>query len=211
MGTSNLAARRGAKANRRKAIVVQKRKAEAVEATPGGQAARAATLPIRYCLLNENLFDVGIGTMILVRGSTVGPVVVGAFLLDSYCRGVKDVVFRTMEGNQLDSYLDMVDEAMPLVPVDPSFARKLLRDLVQWSASLGFLPPRDFTAVERLFGDVDPQNCETEFAFGQDGKPLYMSSPNERPSLFHRNLERLHDRLGPDGFDYIAESQIAVV
>lgn len=207
MGASNLAARRGAKANRRKAIVAQKRKAEAAEATPGAQAARAAALPIRHCMLTENLFEIGMGTLILSRGSTAGPVVVGAFLLDSFCLGVKDAVVRTMEADQLDSYLARVDEAMPLVPVDPSYARKMLRDLTEWSGSLGFRPHRDFAAAERLFGDVTPQGCEIDFEFGRHGKPLYMSGPKDSPSLGRRLVEQLSQRLGPEGFDYMIASQ----
>src|ERR1700733_14359598 len=41
-GTSNLAARRAAKANRRKTIVAQKRRAEAFEGTLAGQVVTAA-------------------------------------------------------------------------------------------------------------------------------------------------------------------------
>ena len=44
----------------------------------------------------------------------------------------------------------------PLVSVDPSHARKLLRDLVQWSGSLGFRHTGT-SRSERLFGHVDPQ------------------------------------------------------
>lgn len=63
MGTSNLAARRAAKANRRKTIVAHKRRAEAFEGTLAGQVVSAAGLPIRHCLLTENVFGTGIGTL----------------------------------------------------------------------------------------------------------------------------------------------------
>ncbi len=203
MGASNLAARRAAKANRRKAIVAQKRKAEAAGGTPAGEVVRAAALPIRECLCSENLFEIGMGTLVLARGSTVGSVVVGAFLLDTFCRGVKDVMVRTMSAEQFEAYVDKVDDVTPLVPVDPSYARKLLHDLTRWSGSLGFQPHRDFTTAERLFGDVDPQACEIAFEFGQDGKPLYMSGPGDSFSTSRRHVEQLRAQLGPDGFHYI--------
>ena len=203
MGLSNLAARRGAKANRRKAIVAQKRKIEVAEASIAGQAARAAALPIRHCVLTQNLFETGIGTLVLARGSTVGSLVVGIALLDSFCRGVKDVVVRAIEWEQLEAYLDATNEVTPLEPVDPSYARKMLRELVHWSGSLGFHPPRDFAAFERLFGNVDPEACEMTFEFGQEGKPLYMSGPNDSPSLARRHVERMREQLGPDNFDHM--------
>lgn len=206
MVSSNMAAKRGAKAARRKAIVVQKRKIERAEATPAGQAARAAVLPIHHCLISKDLFETGMGTLILARGASVGPVFFSAFLLDTFSCGVKDVMASTMEGEQLETYLDVLNKATPLVPVASSYARKLIRDLVKWSATLGFHPPREFKALERLFGDVDPHACQTEFTFGHDGKPLFMSGPNDSLGSAIRHVEKLNERLGPDGFDYMVAS-----
>ncbi len=203
MGASNLAARRAAKANRRKAIVAQKRRAEASEGSSAGQVARAAVLPIRECLGTENLFGVGMGTLVLARGGSVGSVVVAAFLVDTFCRGVKDVMVRAMTQGEFELYVDQLSDATPLVPVNPSYARKLLRDLVQWSGALGFRPHRDFTVAERLFGTVDPQSCDTTFEFGDGGKPLYTSGPTEPTATARRHIEQLRRQLGPDGFHYI--------
>lgn len=207
MGSSNIAARRGAKASRRKAIVAQKRKAEAFGDTLAGRVARAATAPILDCLLAESLFESGIGTLALARGSLIGQPAVAVFLLDTFCLGVKDVMFRTLEGRQLTTCLDRLSDATPMVPVDPGYARKLLRDLVRWSGALGFQPHPDFAVVEALFGKVDAQACETVFAFGQDGKPLYMPGPSEPPLLVRRRIEHLSRQLGPDGFHYIVPLQ----
>jgi len=210
MASSNLAARRGAKANRRKAIVAQKRKAELIGDTPAARIARAAAAPLQYCVLSESQFETGMGTLLIARGDTIGQCVLASFLLDTFCLGVKDVMFRTVDADELEAYVEMVDSVTPLVPVDPSYARKLLRDLVQWSNALGFPPHKDFTAVERLFGNVDPQACETTFEFGQAGKPLYVPGPTESPMLVRRRMDQLSRHLGPGGFDYmIAAPQAA--
>ncbi len=203
MGASNLAARRAAKANRRKAIVAQKRKAEAAMGTVAGQVLRSVGLPIRCCLLSEALFECGMGTMILARGSSVGPVIVGGFLLDTFCRGVKDVLFHIMDQSKLEIFLEAMNDTSSLVPVDPSYARKLVRDAVRWSATLGFQPHRDFAALERLFGDVDPQACDVSFEFGMGGKPLYISGPMESSSAAREDVSRLYKQLGSDAFDYV--------
>ena len=203
MAASNLAARRGAKANRRKAIVAQKRKLEAAEASPAGQELQAAALPIRACLLSEELFDTGMGTLVLARGATVGPIFFEVYLLDTFCRGVKNIIFRTMDQDQLDFYIDRLEAASPMTAVDPSYARKLVRDLVRWSRSIGFPPPREFAALERLFGDVDPDACKTEFDFGQDGKPFYISGPNETTNDGLRAVKHLQGQLGTGNFEYM--------
>jgi hypothetical protein len=76
------------------------------------------------------------------------------------------------------SRIEMDAEAMGaaarLAPVDPSYARKLLRDVVG-----GFAPHRDFTVAERMLADVSLDGCETAFRFGRDGKPFNMPGPSE--------------------------------
>lgn len=203
MGASNLAARRAAKANRRKAVVARKRKAEMAGGSVAGQVARAAALPIRCCLYTERLFETGVGTVLLARGNKVGPLAVAGFLLDTFCLGVKDVLFREMADYQLEHYRDMLGQATPLVPVDPCYARKLLRDLTRWSGSLGFQPPREFVTVERLFGNTDPQACDATFEFGMSGKPLYVPGPSETMAVSRQHIEQLRDQLGVGGFDFV--------
>src|SRR6202030_3009628 len=50
---TNIAARRAAKASRRKAVVAEKRRAEALETTLPARVRRAADLPIQHCLLSN--------------------------------------------------------------------------------------------------------------------------------------------------------------
>jgi len=66
-----------------------------------------------------------------------------------------------------------------MASVDPSYARKLLRDVAAWAASIGFAPHRDFAAIERLFGDVSADASHAAFQFGREGKPLYVQSPTQ--------------------------------
>jgi hypothetical protein len=103
---------------------------------------------------------------------------------------------------QLDDYRARLSDSTLMAPVDPGYARKLVRDLAQWSGSLGFKPHADFALAERLFGDVDPQTCEARFEFGRGGKPLYMPGPSESPHLVRRLMDRLIERLGVGEFDY---------
>src|SRR5258708_791999 len=94
---SNIAARRAAKAARRTAVVAEKRKAEILEGSLAARVRRAANAPIQECLLPENLFEEGIGPLILARGASPNFMNVGVFLVDVACLGVKNVFFRSFE------------------------------------------------------------------------------------------------------------------
>jgi hypothetical protein len=196
-----MALKRARKAQRRKLIVAQKQRAEAVEASLPARVLRAAQAPIRYCLLTESLFETGMGTLILARGATPHHLAFGAFLLDVFCLGIKDVTFESLESDEFDRYVDVTDAGSPLASVDPSDARKLLRDLASWSQSIGFPPHRDFAPVERLFGDVSADASEMDFQFGSDGKPLYIPGPFDSATLIRRRMEQLLKHLGSDGFE----------
>jgi len=56
--------------------------------------------------------------------------------------------------------------------------------LPHWSQSIGFAPHRDFTAVERIFGDVSADASEASFRFGRDGKPVYIPGPMDTARSF---------------------------
>ena len=194
----NIAQKRARKAQKRKQVVAQKRRAEEIEASLPARVLRAAQLPIQGCFLAQALFDGGLGTLVLARGNTSDRVALSSFLLDAFCLGIKDVIFEVTDGDIFQFYMDRMDRVTPMASVDPSYARKLLRDLDAWSRSLGFVPHRDFATVERIFGDVNAATSDAVFRFGRDGKPFYVPGPHDNAPLIRRRIEQLQMNLGDD-------------
>ncbi len=199
---TNIALKRARKAQKRKQVVAQKRRAEALEASLPARVARAADAPIQHCFLTESVFDIGMGTLVLARGATPHHIALSSFLIDVFCLGIKDVMFESVESEVFEMYMDATDAMSPVVSVDPGYARKLLRDLAAWSQSIGFAPHRDFAAVERMFGDVSADASEAVFRFGRDGKPVYIPGPNDTVPLIQRRIAHLQKHLGDDGFGF---------
>jgi hypothetical protein len=198
----NMALKRARKAQRRKQVVAQKRRIETMEASLPARVLRAADAPIQHCLLTEDLFEIGMGTLIVARGATPHLLASGVFLLDVFCLGIKDVMFESLERDEFARYVEATDAGSPLVSIAPSDARKLLRDLAAWSQSIGFPPHRDFAAIERIFGDVSADESEADFPFGRDGKPIYIPGPFESATVIRRRIEQLQKHLGEDGFEF---------
>lgn len=203
---SNIAARRAAKAIRRKAVLADRRKADPQAGSLAVRVNRAASTPIRDCLISDGWAESGMATLTLTRGVGSGPLVMGSFLLDTFCLGIKDVLFRSIDSHEFNVLRDTMDRAAPLSPVAPAYGRKLLRDLAAWATSIGFPPHRDFATVERLFGTVNADECTAEFRFGHDGKPVYMSGPSESPRQVRRRLEQFEERFGNSGSDFVADA-----
>jgi hypothetical protein len=199
---TNMALKRARKAQRRKQVVAQKRRAEVLEASLPARVLRAAHAPIQHCFLTESVFDIGMGTLVLARGATPHHIALGSFLIDVFCLGIKDVIFESVEREVFEMYIEATDAGSPMISVDPSYARKLLRDLAAWSQSIGFAPHRDFAAVERIFGDMSADASDTVFRFGRDGKPVYIPGPNDTAPLIQRRIAQLRKYLGDDGFGF---------
>jgi hypothetical protein len=200
--TTNMAVKRAKKAQRRKQVAAEKRRAEAVEASLPARALRAAQAPIRHCFLTESVFEIGMGTLVLTRGGTQDHLTLGSFLIDTFCLGIKDVMFQPIEREAFEMYMERMDAGSPMVSVDPSYARKLLRDLAAWSQSIGFAPHRDFAEVEPIFGDVSADAGDAVFRFGCDGKPRYIPGPSDTPPIIQWRIAQLQKYLGDDGFGF---------
>lgn len=199
----NMLQKRAKRAQRRKQVVAQKRREEALEASLPARALRASRVPIRHCFLTESVFEVGMGTLFLARGATPDHMSFGCFLLDTFCLGIKDVMFKSIEAKALEIYMEAANASSPIVSVDPCYARKLLRDLAAWSQGIGFPPHRDFAAVETMFGDVSADASDAVFQFGREGRPLYITGPSDTGRLVEQRIARLQNRLGDDGFGMV--------
>jgi hypothetical protein len=187
---TNMALKRARKARRRKQVVAEKRKLEVLASSLEGMVRRAAALPIQHCLLTEAIFKNGLGILVVARGLTPEHVGIAIFLIDMFCLGVKDVTFKWIGAEEFAFHVEKLGGASPLVPVDPSYGRKLLRDVVAWSQSKGFPPHRDFAVVAPILADVNTDTCDEIFRFGRDGKPFYMPGPKESVALIRRRLEQ---------------------
>jgi hypothetical protein len=195
-----------AKAQRRKKLLAERRKAAGGERSYGlaAEIRRAAAAPIRDCLLHDEILERGNGTLILTRRTGAHQVACAAFMLDTFCVGVKDTAFHLADETEIELIIDEFGQAAPFTPVDPAYARKLLHDLVAYARSLGLEPAADYTVLERMFGDVAAESCETSFEFGKAGRPVYIPGPLDSPTQMRRRIEKLRRTLGDDGFDIIA-------
>jgi len=202
---STIAQRRALKEARRRKIVAQQRRQERdrMGAVSFDRVRRWAKGPIHCCLIQEGLFEHGFGIVVLARVIGIGEVAMGTFLVDIYCRGIKDAALLCIDLNEFDCLLGEIGRASPWEQVEPSYARKLLREAAGYGDSCGFSPHRDFTAADALFGDVRSDDCDTAFRFAQHGKPCYVVGPNESHHKIRKTLQRLRNRLGEDGFTFI--------
>lgn len=180
--------------------LVRKRKAQARAQSyrSSRAAARAATLPIQDCLATKNLFETGIGMVVLTRALPSGDLLVAAFLVDVFCLGVKNVVYRVAPPQQCAQFV----QNFVLETIHPTCLRKLIEGAVEYARALGFAPHPDYAGAARLFGNIEAAMCPVRYTYGKDGKPFYVSGPNDTPAQSRRIIDTLRRQLGEDGYQF---------
>lgn len=166
----------------------------------------ARTWPVHEALISDAILTIRQGTVILSRKSGESIAVV-LFLVDTGCMGIKSAFWRTLSPA---AYADLVAGFRGrenLVQARPECLRKLVEGALAYAANLGFQPDPDYYSAKTLFGDLDPGACSLEFEFGENGKPLYVSGPNDTPARIRSIMKQLSRKCGgPDGFHFMTAS-----
>lgn len=160
--------------------------------------------PKTFCA--HNLFEIGIGYLVIARYKSEGRVEAGVFLLDTYCLGVKDAFFRQFSAAEFQEFLEDVfinSLNSKIVEHSGAWGRKLVEDALEYARRLGFAPHPDFKKGAKVMGGINPKDCSETFVFGSEGKPLYVAGPHDGEAKREMVLRILTKKLGSQGFHYI--------
>ena len=164
--------------------------------------------PLFECLVPEELFDLGIGHVVVAKQGRTGALGVGAFLLDVYCLGVKDVFFHVCNKTEYrERIVSPFAKTEKLVAMEGACGRKLIEGAVDYARKLGIPPHKDYQLVSKLLLNLKAAECSTEFEYGKDGKPLFVAGPNDSPDKCDRILVLLEQKCGPNGYNYLMPMQ----
>jgi hypothetical protein len=158
--------------------------------------------------ISKSLFETGMGHVLIARFKASGDTEAGVFLIDAQCLGVKNAFFTRVPSEQYQGRLltGVFPAPDDRESISPACGRKLVEDAIAYARGLGFEPHADCRHAQRVFGGIDGTECDRQFTFGDDGKPLYVQGPNDSEAFAARVVAQLERRCGKDGFHYIVEA-----
>jgi hypothetical protein len=169
--------------------------------------AGAARFPVLDSCATEAFWDQGLGWVCLSRELPSNQVAYAVFLVDRYCLGVKDIAAAVTNRSTYESQVvRKMRRGFSARDLTPAAVRKLVEEAVEYARSLGLHPHPDYQQARRIFGTIDPHEATDAFEFGKDGKPLFVSGPNDTPERCRHILKTLLQSCGPDGFHYLIRS-----
>lgn len=162
---------------------------------------QARTYPILGCWLMEGWQEQGITPVVVARQQAENRVVFGVFLVNLFCLGVKDAMWKA------DASLNLFERDLPRMcsdapePCDHDLAHELIYGAVEYARKYGFEPHRDFAKASLVLDPPGTHPPRHDLGFGQDGKPLFIAGPYDNAQAIIRQLQRT---AGEGNFDYIA-------
>jgi len=152
--------------------------------------------PVVQALMGDELWDTGIGHLVIARQESDGTLIFAVFLVDVYCLGVKNAFWRAGSRADLDDLIQRMREFGPLRPITPACLAKIVKGAVEYAESFAFPPHPDYRHASILLQGIDTSTCPTQFTFGRDGKPFYIQGPDESPAQAMAIAQRIQEANG---------------
>ncbi len=136
---------------------------------------KARTLPLKECLVMKDWKELGISNVIVARQHASGNITMGVYLVDIYCLGVKDTLYRyNISEVEYQRLKDSFSVADTLVEIPYVEVHNLIYGAVAYAEELGIPPHKDFKITEKILEEDDDNIPFIEMEFGSEGKPLLM-------------------------------------
>jgi hypothetical protein len=142
----------------------------------------------------------GLSQVLVARRHRHDKVKVCGYLVDVFCLGVKNTYGpEVMDDLELRRFLSRYYSAFDTKPIEApiELARDIVFGGVEYARGLGFEPHASFTDVADHLGKWSGSSSIT---FGKNGKPFYVSGPNDNPNSVIRTLAK---SAGEGNFDVV--------
>lgn len=167
---------------------------------------QARKMPIVACYATADWkTDMGIVQATVVRQRNDGNFLVGSYLVDTYCLGVKDVFYNSkVDQSELDQMLEHWDDSTGLEPADYAEVHNLIYGAVEFAEEAGIRPCQQFGVCQYVLEEDDEKIPLIEYEYGLNGR-YYLENRMMNEKRYLPILER---NLGVGNFDYVDRSNM---
>jgi hypothetical protein len=148
----------------------------------------------------EDGVEAGLVAVLIAREHRYDKVMVGGWLVDVYCLGVRDVFGpRAVVGRDLAAFVEDYFDGYPApaVAAPVELARHLVLGAAEYARGLGFEPPPSLEASTEQLGALEGASAIT---FGKDGRPVFVRRAQDDVASVVRTLE---GSVGEGNFDVV--------
>lgn len=163
---------------------------------------KARKLPLGKCYVNSDWREAGMADVAVIRVRPSGNIVMGLFLVDTFCLGVKAALYRTnMTDYEFDDFLQQYGSRFDIEEISYEEAHNIIYGAISFAEEAGIEPCKDFDTASYILEEDTEDVPLIEYEFGRDGKHFLIVGPNGIERMY---IPMLQERLG-DNFDFLFE------
>jgi hypothetical protein len=160
---------------------------------------RAREFPILGCWFDSEAGEHGLIRVVVARQVNEESVLYGVYLVDRLCLGVKNCDWKAgISQNALKRMLPQLSGSAE--PCEVDYAHQLIYGSIEYARRYGFEPHPDFKQAGLVLDPPDAHPRRHYIEFGREGKPFFVSGPNDKPRWVINTLMRT---AGEGNFDYL--------
>lgn len=160
---------------------------------------RVRNLPVEVCYYIPGWEESGETSVLVVRRHPQGTLTVGAYLVDTWCTGVKDTwyVFSIPQ----DEFDDILDRFPPMEEIGYAEVHNLILGAVEFAEEAGIAPHRDFALTQFILDEDGDDVPLIEYVYGRDGRHFLCCESRLEASRYLPALEK----NVPGAYDYVID------
>jgi hypothetical protein len=163
----------------------------------------ARKIPLYKVLSDYHNTEDGLKQFIVIRKKLSGRYLVGMYLIDIFCLGLKSTNFReSLSEEELEFFINQIfsTSGRTYTEMDPNLAFNVIYGAIEYAEDLGLpILDKDFAITEYILPDVETIDF-VDVQFGKDGKPFFISGPFDNVP---KTLAILDKSVGRGNYDYL--------
>lgn len=162
---------------------------------------KARTLPIGKCYIAPpDWQEEGMAHVIVTRVRPSGNLVMAAFLVDTFCLGVKDAGYHeNMVPSDFEGYLNNYKRGMGLEEISYNEAHNIIYGAMAFAEEGGIKPVKEFDPAGYILEEDTDDIPLIEYDFGKNGKHFLIVNSDRKEMPYYHILKK---NLG-DNFEYV--------
>jgi hypothetical protein len=166
----------------------------------------AREYPILGCWIMSGWKEQGITPVVVVRQQEPEKVIFAVCMVDLYCLGIKDA-YANADFSQARFMRELPHMcANAPEPCSVELAHEVIYGGLEYAQRYGFQPHRDYTAqyCNQVLDPPEMHARTNHVEFGKNGKPFFISGPNDDERKIKSVLDTLAHTAGEGNFDFVA-------
>ncbi len=167
---------------------------------------RASKLPLHECLINSGWEEKGLATILISKKQTGGNFIIGMYLIDTFCLGLKNTMFNfNLNDDDYNELKEKMAGSETFIPCDIVKAHNIIYGAMDYAEELGFLPHKDFKITKYLLNPELIDDGIDEIEFGLNNKPFFIAGPDDN---INRIMATLNRNVGDGNFEFTMPGQM---